>query len=119
MRIRTLRWSRFLLALNIPVSILFAASDLRLIEAVKNKERAGARTFIQVHVDVNARHGDGATALHWAAHWDDLETADLLIGSGSDVNAADDLGVAPLSLACENASGAMVRKLLAAGANAN
>ena len=35
------------------------------------------------------------------------------------MNAANDLGVTPLSLACTNRSAAMAGKLLAAGANAN
>jgi ankyrin repeat protein len=38
--------------------------------------------------------------------------------SGADANAATRLGVTPLSLACENGSGAMVEKLLAGAANA-
>ncbi len=62
---------------------------------------------------------DGATALHWAAHWDDLDTAALLLRAGADVNAANDFGVTPLSIACTNASAPMVERLLAAGANPN
>ena len=61
----------------------------------------------------------GTTALAWAAHWDDLGTADLLIQAGANVNAATDYGVTALSLACTNGSAAMVEKLLKAGANPN
>jgi ankyrin repeat protein len=61
---------------------------------------------------------DGSTALHWASHWDELDTADLLIRAGADVNAATTLGVTALALACENGSEMMVEKLLNAGANA-
>jgi ankyrin repeat protein len=68
---------------------------------------------------VNATEGDGSTALHWAAHWDDLAIADLLIRAGANVNKATDLGVTPLALACTNRSAAMVDRLLAAGADAN
>ena len=75
--------------------------------------------LLKQKVDVNAAQGDGATALHWAAHWDDLQTAELLIRAGASVNAANDLGVTPFSLACLNGSALMVGKLLAAGANAN
>jgi ankyrin len=92
--------------------------DLRLLQAAKNRDRAAARELMQKHVPVNAAEGDGATALDWTTHWDDLEIADLLIAAGADVNAATTLGVTPLSLACENGSGAMVEKLLNAGANA-
>jgi ankyrin repeat protein len=74
---------------------------------------------VKQHFDVNARQPDGATALHWAAHWDDLEAADLLIHAGANVNAANDLAVTPLALSCENGNTAMVDKLLQAGAYPN
>jgi ankyrin repeat protein len=96
-----------------------SASDFRLLEAVRNQDREAVRALLKQHVDVNAPHGDGATALHWAAHRDDVETADLLIRAGANVNAANDLGVTPIALACANGSAAMVEKLLAAGANPN
>ena len=96
-----------------------SASDLQLLEAVRNQNREAVRALLKQQVDVNAPQGDGATALHWAAHRDDLETADLLIRAGAKVNAATDLGVTPIALACANGSAAMVEKLLAAGANPN
>jgi uncharacterized protein len=107
------------------IAPLFAAAvispgkDLRLAEAVENRDRAAARSLLEQHVDVNSPQPDGATALAWAAHWDDLETADLLIRAGADVNAANEYGVTPLSLACTNGSAAMVERLLMAGANPN
>ena len=96
-----------------------ANGDLRLIEAVKSRDAATVRALLAQHVDVNATQGDGATALHWAAHLDDLVTADVLIRAGARAGAADDTGVTPIYLACTNRSGAMVEKLLAAGANPN
>lgn len=57
--------------------------------------------------------------MHWAAHWDDGATAGALIRAGAKVNASDDEGVTPLSLACLNASAPMVEMLLKAGANPN
>src|SRR2546423_8882186 len=77
------------------------------------------RALLKAGVDVNTRRADGANALLWAAHWDDLEMADLLLGAGAHVNAAEDRGVTPLARACENRSASMVAKLLAAGANPN
>ena len=46
--------------------------------------------LLKTPIDVNARQADGATALHWAAHWDDLQVADALIRAGARVNAAND-----------------------------
>jgi ankyrin repeat protein len=93
--------------------------DLRLVEAVERRDARAAEFLVKQAVDVNAAQPDGATALHWAAHWDDLATARLLLRSGAQPNAPNDLGVTPLALACENGSAAMVEALLAAGADPN
>ena len=95
------------------------AGDLRLIEAIKSRNPAAVRVLIKQHVDVNAAEGDGATALHWAVHYDDLATTDLLIRAGARVRAADDGGVTPLYLACTNRNSIIVQKLLASGADPN
>jgi ankyrin repeat protein len=108
-----------LMLLSGGVAFATASPDLRLVQAVKNKDVKTARALLQQHVDANAREADGATALMWAAHWDDLDTAILLIRAGASANAANDHGVTSLSLACTNASAAMVKKLLDAGANPN
>src|SRR2546426_5536434 len=77
------------------------------------------RTLLNQRANVNARSGDGSTALLWAAHWNDLETAGLLIHAGADANAANDFRMTPLSQACINGSAALVDLLLKAGANPN
>jgi ankyrin repeat protein len=100
-------------------SLAFPSNDLRLVEAVQNKNKQAVRELLDQSADVKATQGDGATALHWAARWDDLEVAELLISAGGNVNAENDLGVTPLSLACTNRSAAMVERLLRAGANPN
>ena len=61
----------------------------------------------------------GLAALLWAAHWNDLATADLLIRAGADANAANDFRTTPLSEACTNGSAVLVDRLLRAGANPN
>ena len=96
-----------------------ASSDLLLIQAVKNRDVESVRELLKQRVDVNASQGDGATALHWAAHRDDLAIADLLIRARARTNVANDLGTTPLHLACTNRSAPMVERLLAAGADAS
>ena len=68
---------------------------------------------------MNARAGDGSTALLWAAHWNDVAIADLLLRSQANANLANDFGMTPLSRACTNGSAALVELLLNAGANPN
>jgi ankyrin repeat protein len=100
------------------LSLAAADADLRLINAVRN-DPALVPALLKQQVDVNARQGDGATALHWAVHRDDLATADLLMRAGAQVNAANDVGATPLYLACTNRNAAMVGKLLTARADPN
>jgi uncharacterized protein len=95
------------------------AADQRLADAVERRDKAVVDALLTERVDVNTPQADGATALHWAAHWDDLSTVDRLIRAGANVNAANENGVTPLSLACENASAPIVARLLDGGAHAN
>ncbi len=97
-----------------------AADDLLLVRAVKAGDPPAAlRSLLAEGADVNAAEADGATALAWASHRDNLEVADLLIRAGADVNAANDYGVTPLALACGNRSASMAETLLEAGADPN
>jgi ankyrin repeat protein len=117
-----MRWRSSLLAGVLAVASVVrigAASDLRVLDAAKSRDVAAVRAMLAAGANVNGAQGDGATALHWAAHWDDLVTVDLLIRAGAAVNSADRHGVTPLWLACLNGSAAMVGRLLAAGADAN
>ena len=99
------------------VSPLGAASDLPLIQAVRNQDLAAARALVAAGADVNLRQLDGATALHWAVHWEDLEATELLISAGANVDTANDLRVTPLLMACTSGNAVIVETLLEAGAN--
>ena len=83
---------------------LAVTTDLRLIQAVKNNDLESVGRLLKERVDVNARQGDGSTALAWAAYEDNLAIADLLIRSGANVSAANEDGATPLHLACTNRS---------------
>ena len=93
--------------------------DGGLAAAAQRRDLETVRGLITAGLDVDAPQADGATALAWAVHWDDLAMADLLLGAGADVNIANDLGVTPLMLASRNGSAPMVEQLLQAGADPN
>lgn len=97
---------------------VIAAERPAVIDAARNGDRAALGALIQKKADVNQPDLDGATALHWAAHHDDLESVDLLVTAGANVNAANDLGATPLWIASTNAL-PVAKRLLAAGANPN
>src|SRR5688572_10726111 len=71
-------------------------SSPALAAASKRQEAAAVRALIQRGMDVNAALPDGATALHWTAHWDDTATAALLVNAGAVTDARNDYGVTPL-----------------------
>ncbi len=113
------------MAAGLAVTVAAASAqtlDLRLVDAVKGQDAPAVAALLDAAggpggIYVNATQLDGATALHWAAYHDDLETARRLADAGADVAAANDLGVTPLALACDNGSPGMVKLLLAAGAD--
>src|SRR5439155_24059779 len=83
--------------LSIAMMALAADLDDQLVNAVVNQDKAAIRVLVKRGANVNATRADGATALLWAAHWNDLETVDLFLRAGANVNAADDHGVTPLA----------------------
>ena len=118
---RMATWRRYVLVL-LGVAVMGGAADgaeVPLADAAKHADWGAVRALLEQGADVTAPQGDGTTALHWAAYWDDGDSADLLIRTGARVNAVNDLGVTPLWAASENGSAAMVRRLLEAGANPN
>lgn len=114
------RWLTAALLLLAGASVAGAqTAEVRLVDAVKAADKTAVRAVLSQRVDVNAAQTDGTTALHWAAHGDDAEMAELLIRAGANVKAANRYGVTPLWLACMNGNAATVEMLLKAGADAN
>ena len=96
-----------------------AASETALADAVERMDRARVRALLKQRVDVNTPQVDGMTALHWAAHQNDLGIAEQLVGAGADVNAVNRYGVTPVSLASTNGNASLIALLLKAGADPN
>jgi ankyrin repeat protein len=101
-------------------SWISAAGPTPVADAAMNRDRAAVRTLLKEGGDVNAAHGDGMTALHWAAMQDDAELAGMLLYAGANLRATTRLGgYTPLHLAVEAGAAVTAEKLLAAGADAN
>ena len=96
-----------------------AAQEAALADAVQHGDAVAVRSLLARNADVDARQGDGATALHWAAYRNDAETTAALIRAGADVLATTDYGVTPLALAARNGNAEVVSRLLAAGVDPN
>jgi ankyrin repeat protein len=80
------------------------------VERVKGLLRSGG--------DANAAHGDGMTALHWAADLGNAEMARVLLVAGARTEAATRLGhFTPLLVAARAGHAAVVRELLDGGAS--
>ena len=93
-------------------------SSQALVEAAQARDVDAVLALLETDAyDVNAPQLDGATALAWASHWDDVEMAGALIRAGAEVDAANDLGVTPLMHASANGGGELVGALLEAGAD--
>ncbi|HWB84959.1 MAG TPA: ankyrin repeat domain-containing protein [Bryobacteraceae bacterium] len=90
-----------------------------IVEAAHNDDAGAVSALIAHHSDVNARAGDGMTALAWAAMRTNLDVARALLKAGANPDLANVIGVTPLVLAIQNGSDPLVRLLLESGAHAN
>jgi ankyrin repeat protein len=107
------------LSLLLPLAADMAWAQSPLADAVEQKNAAAAESLLRESgMDVNATQGDGSTALHWAAYWDDAELVKVLLDKGADAQAITRLGATPLYLAASNGNAAILRLLLTAGADA-
>jgi len=97
-----------------------ADPDTRLPEAARRGDLASIEALLRTHVAVDSAEGDGSTALHWAAYQDNLPLAAMLVKAHANVNATTRLeGLTPLFMACQNGDAAMIKLLLANGADAS
>jgi ankyrin repeat protein len=96
-----------------------ADGDARLVAAMKNRDVASVRQLIAEGVGVDTQDAETASALHWAAHWNDLDAVRLLLKAGADANLANRFGVTPLHEAAIVGNAAMLEAMLEAGGNPN
>ena len=97
-----------------------AQSATPVADAARDGNAAAVRALLDKGADARAAHGDGMSALHWAAMKGDVELVAILVRAGANLKAATRIDeVTPLLLAAENGHTAVVRALLDAGADAN
>ena len=93
--------------------------DSPVADAAMKGDREAVRALVRDGADVNAPQGDGMTALHWAAMNGDVETADVLLHAGANLEAVTRIGAhRPLHVASRAGSSQVVQLLLRGGANA-
>jgi ankyrin repeat protein len=89
-----------------------------LIDAARNGDKAAVQSLVAKGANVDFAHGDGMTALHWAAYNDDVDTATLLTRRGAKIDPITRNGsLTPLMIAARNGSGRTAAVLLNGGAN--
>jgi ankyrin repeat protein len=87
-------------------------------DAAMRGDRETVRTLLKQGADVSAAHGDGMSALHWAAERGDADMTAMLIYAGANVAAVTRIGhYTALHLASKAGSAEVVEALLKAGAN--
>ncbi|MBN1385073.1 MAG: ankyrin repeat domain-containing protein [Elusimicrobia bacterium] len=83
---------------------------------IKQNDLLKVKELIEAGADVNIRDSDGKSLLHWAAYWDVVEVAELLVGKGADVNILDKSNSPPLMSAAIKDSFRVAKLLIEKGA---
>ncbi len=92
-------------------------ASAQIADAVEHRDKDAVQALVKQRVNINATQPDGTTALHWAAHWNDLETVNLLLRAGANPKIANRYGATPLSEAASVGNAPMIEALLKAGAD--
>jgi len=97
------------------MSTAWSAPEGTLINAAESKNHDAALALIGQGADVRAKDVDGSTALHWAAHFGDVELTDKLLRAGAEVNVSNDYGSSPMMEAATLGNPELLKLLLKAG----
>ena len=95
-------------------------NDGRVAEAAMQSDVATVRRLLQQGADVNGAHGDGRTALHFAAERGQTELVELLLAAGASPAAVTRIGShTALHVAATHGRADVIRQLLHAKADVN
>ena len=98
--------------------VALAPAESPVADAAMRGQTEVVRTLLSAGADVNAAHGDGMTALHWAAERGDAAIAEMLIYGGASVHGVTRIGqYTALHLAGRSGSDRVVSLLVDAGAD--
>ncbi len=109
---------RTLATLSLAGLLTCGLASAQIADAVEHRDKDAVQALVKQRVNVNATQPDGTTALHWAAHWNDLETVNLLLRAGANPKISNRYGATPLSEAASVGNTPMIEALLKAGADA-
>lgn len=106
------------------VALLFLAGgngpEAPVADAAMQEDVVEVRALLKRGADVNAAHGDGMTALHWAASHGSVELTEMLLYAGANAASTTRLGpYTPLLIAAKGGHGEVMETLLEAGAPLN
>jgi ankyrin repeat protein len=100
------------------LALVLAATPVA--DFAKRGDRDSLRSLLREGADVNAAHGDGMSALHWAAEAGDAEMAAMLVAAGANVKSVTRVGhYTPLHIAARGGRAEVAAILLEAGASVN
>lgn len=95
-----------------------AAPEAPVADAAMNDDASAVETLLRSGEDVNAAHGDGMTALHWAAEHGNAQIARTVIAAGAYLDAVTRLGdFTALHIAARAGNAEVVQVLVEAGAD--
>jgi ankyrin repeat protein len=112
------RWG-MAVVLSLPLSIVLLGQDVSLFNAAAKGDLDRVRVCIAAGADVNAKQGNGATALLLAAEEGHTKVVQALLAAGADVNASMSVGATALMLAAQNGHLEVASALLSARADVN
>ena len=93
-----------------------APGDAPVADAARIGDLHAVRTLLQQGADVNAAHGDGMSALHWAAERGDAEMVAALVQAGAAGDAVTRIGhYTPLHVASTGGHAKVIERLVEAG----
>jgi ankyrin repeat protein len=93
------------------------AGPAPLVDAVKAGDDAAVAALLAKGADVKAKDNEGASALLWAAHNEDVDLVKKLLAAGADPKAANSYGATPMAEAAAAGNAEILGLLLAAGAD--